>query len=348
MRRWLMSSPARTALIVLLGLVGAGLLVCLFLWLMPYFLIILFQQGAQAPVHCWVKVVDQNGSGVRDYNCRIVEEHASWWPFSRSEDRVRNFQTGENGLFEYQSKGRSGRVFIGYPIKTQRELNPRHLLDDRYLSISALHQQSEMEKTPTGSLGSKENPYLLHVFTLGPPQRLLYNKAVIMLQNPKDYFCMDILSGKTWESQKPEGDVAMADIMYDVPGQDAFGNKNPPAPGVKITAGPHCEICPVLDDWGLGPPEAGYTKEICWPKSWEPRHYSLLGLWFYYRVTKLNDPSALYGKVKFGVREKVDGAVIECFTNLQGERNLYFKGYEKSVFTTDPGQIADYVSPPVQ
>jgi hypothetical protein len=40
--------------------------------------------------------------------------------------------------------------------------------------------------------------------------------------------------------------------------------------------------------------------------------------------------------------------MLECYGNLRGERNLYFKGYEKSVFTFDPGQIEDYVSPPVE
>jgi hypothetical protein len=333
-----MASRARAFVLVLLGLAGAVALIYLFLLLMPYLMVVLVQQAAQAPMHCWVKVVNQNGRGIPNYNCRVMEEHASWWPFSRNEDRVRSFQTDENGLFEYQSKGQAGRVFIGYPIKTQRELNPRHLLDDRYLSISALHQQSEIEKNPTGYLGSKENPYLLHVFTLGPPQRLLYNKIVIMLKDPKDYFCMDVLTGKTWESEQPEGDVAMA---------DGLGTRENPAPCiVTVQAGPNCELSPVLDDWGLGPPKDGYSKEICWPKSWEPRHYSLLGLWFYYRIARSGSPNLLYGKVKFGVREKVNGAVIECFTNLQGERNLYFKGYEKSVFTTDPCQIADYISPP--
>lgn len=329
----------RKIVIAVVALAGCVALVYGCLLLMPFFLMILFQQTAQAPMHCWVKVVDQNGSGIQNYNCRVVEEHASWWPFSRNEYRVRNFQTGENGLLEYQSKGRVGRVFLGYPIKTQMELNPRHILDDRYLDISVVHQQSEMDKNPAGFLGSKENPFLLHVFTVGPPQRLLYNKVVITLRHPRDYFCMDILSGKTWESQDPEGDIAMA---------DGFGTAESPAPcSVILKAGPNCELCPVLDDWGLGPPKEGYTKELCWPKCWAPRGASLVGIRFYYRITRKASPNVLYGKVKFGVREKVDGAVIECFTNLQGERNLYFKGYEKSVFTSDPAPIEEYVSPPV-
>ena len=335
-----MASRVRIAVIFSASVAAVTALIYGFLRLMPYLMLVLAQHAAQAPIHCWVRVVDQDGNGVQGYSCRIEEEHASWWPFARGKDRIWNVKSGEGGYFEYRSKGATGRVFLGYPYDLQWRLNPEHLLQTRNLSVIALHQQTEVKKNPSSYLGSKENPFLLHVFTLGPPQRLMYNKVAIMLKNPHEWFCMDILSGKTWGSERPEGDIAMA---------DGFGTRGHPAPCiVTIKAGPNCDLFPVLDDWGLGPPIEGYSKEICWPKSWEPRHYSLLGLWFYFRITRTGSPDVLYGKVKFGVREKVNGAVIECFTNLQGERNLYFKGYEKSVFTFDPCQISDYVSPPVQ
>ena len=335
------------AVMALSGLFGAVLVIFLLLWLRPFIALWLFQQALQSRMHCWVKVVNQEGNAVSGYKVEVTEHGSGAFPFFSRGARVRMYQTGPDGLFEYRSKGSVSLVVFGH-WDTQWQLNPKHLIQERNLSVTALHHRTEIQKNPDGYPGSQKNPYLLHVFTLGRPQRLLYQKVVIKLQDPKHYFCMDILSGKTWESEKPEGDVAMADIMYEVPGQDPFGNRNPPAPGVQITAGPHCEVAPVLDDWGLGPPKDGYSKEICWPKSWNAGKGLPNFISFYYNLAQQTSPYALYGKVKFGVREKVDGAVIECFTNLQGERNLYFKGYEESVRTFDPCQIQDYVSPPVR
>jgi len=326
--------------IIFLGLFFATLLLgYILVRMLPYFALFLFQQALQSRMHCWVKVVDQEGKAVSGYKVEVTEHGSGAFPFLSRGARVRMYQTGPDGLFEYRSKGSVSLVVFGH-WDTQWQLNPKHLIQGRTLSVTALHHRTEIQKNPDGYPGSQKNPYLLHVFTLGRPQRLLYQKVVIKLQDPKRYFCMDILSGKTWESEKPEGDVAMA---------DGFGTAEHPAPcSVTIKAGPHCEVAPVLDDWGLGPPKDGYSKEICWPKSWRARNWSLPGLRFYYRLNRTDSPSVLYGKVKFGLGDQVNGAVIECFTNLQGTRNLYFKGYEKSVSSFDPCQIQDYVSPPVR
>lgn len=320
------------ALAGFVGLVYAGL------YLLPIFMILLLQQAARGPIHCWVKVVNQNGRSIPYYKFRVVEDRGSLLPFSKPR-KIKILETDENGLLEYKSKGAVSRVDFGY-FDSQWKLNPKHLQEQRDLSVIPLQYRVEIQKNPDGYLGSQKNPFLVRVFTLGRPQRLLYQKVVIKLQDPKHYFCMDILSGKIWESEKPEGDVAMA---------DGFGTAEHPAPcSVAIKAGPHCEVAPVLDDWGLGPPKDGYSKEICWPKSWNVGRGLPNFISFYYKLAQQSTPYVLYGKVKFGVREKVDGAVIECFTNLQGTRNLYFKGYEESVRTFDPCQIQDYVSPPVR
>jgi len=401
------------------AIISAGLFFALFIFyvllrLFPLLLISMLQIGMQSRMHCWVKVVNQNGRGIGGYKCRVVEEHAPFLFFWRGKDVVRIYETSDDGFFEYKSRGPTGRVFFGYDCPVQWRLNPRHLMQSHPLCVTSLeYQRSRREgarkifgatrktvdiapgdrEACQGYLGSRENPYIIRVWTvcaphdvrywkqvhtrsliidvpispqeydraieqwmkkgevlsasgklecygIAPPWKLLYWKCPVILQDSTDYVCMDILSGKTWESEKPEGDVAMA---------DGFGTAEHPAPcSVTIKAGPHCEVAPVLDDWGLGPPKDGYSKEICWPKSWEwpGKQWGVPGLWFYYRLERNGAPNVIYGKILLPIG-RVNGGKIECFANLQGDRNLFYRGYVQSCDSL-PGDIKEYVSPPVR
>ena len=103
----------RVSLIVLLSLTGAVTLIYLFLALLPILMALLFQQAAQAKMHCWVKAVDQDGRGVKGYKCRVVERHAPRLLILGGGEVMRIFETGEDGAFEYTSNGAVGMVFFG-------------------------------------------------------------------------------------------------------------------------------------------------------------------------------------------------------------------------------------------
>ena len=327
------------AIVALLSLAGSCL-VCAWLWpYAAYFLLVsMVSQGSQGRMHCWVKVVDQNGKGVPDYQCRVVQEHASWWPFAKNGDIVRIFQTGTDGTFEYKSKGTAGRVFFAYPWGMHWALNPKHLLEQGDRCVYALELQSATRKDPTGYLGSKENPYALHVFTVGPPQKLLYWKKRLKLDAPNNYACVDILSGRVWESKTPEGDIALRDNPFTKDNINGYCLKS-------FVAGPNCDLYPVVDDWGLGPPESGYKKELCADRDWRALRIRAGGdSAVYYRIQPHATGQLLYGRLLVGGSGRVGDGVLECFTNLQGERNLFYKGYGD----WDHEQaIQDYVSPPV-
>jgi hypothetical protein len=353
---------ARKGTILALGGVAACLLVLLFLvrvW--PFVALSLWQKGLQTKFHCWVKVVDQNDRGVKAYQCRVIEEYASLWPHSSGRDVVRVFKTGDDGIFEYESKGATGRVFFGYDCPAQWTLNPRHLMQTHYLAVSSLEYQRAMKEEAISYMGSQNNPYVIHVFSIGPPRKLLYWKARVNLEEKTNYACIELLSGRVWESKTPEGDVAMADIPVDY---SLYPHLNDPynAPNyrerqgdqkrfaedrmksVLFKAGKGCDLLPVVDDWGLGPPENGYKKELYRPRDWEAlskvyRSEILL----YYRLQPKEGGREYYGRLTLGLSPRVDGALIESYTNLQGERNLFYTGYTDLM----DQKILDFVSPPV-
>jgi len=329
-------TPKKKAIIVLGGLLGALVTICILSRLWPFIALSLLRRGMQTEIHCWVRVVDQEGKGVQGYRCRVVEEHAPLLYAFGGNDAVRIFETGEDGSFEYKSKGTTGRVFFGYSWDTEWTLNPKQLLQQRDLAITSLDYRRRIGEKPTGYLGSRENPYLLHVFTVGTPQKLLYWKTRVKLKEMGDYLCVDFLSGRTWESQRPEGDVAMADGQYTKEGA--------PRCGTRMIAGVNCSLYPVVDDWGLEPPEGGYVKELCFGKDWEDKHKSYHQIQYYYCLESPAIGRIIYGRLTFGPSPRVDGAQIESYTNLQGERNLFYKGYTDLM----DQKILDYVSPPVQ
>ena len=328
----------KKAIVILAGLFGTllGFYALSRLW--PFVAISMLQHAIQTRMHCWVKVVDQNNLGVKGYKCRVLEEHAPLLFFFRGKYVVRIFETGEDGVFEYHSKGATGRVFFGYSWDSQWALNPKHLIKQRDLAVTSLAYQRAIRDNPQSYLGSKANPYLLHVFSVGPPQKLLFWKKRVHLEKETDYACIDLLGGRIWESKTPEGDVALADVPF---------GKNGEIPEclTLVVAGPNCDVAPVLDDWGLGPPESGYKRTLCTSKDWDAGNRNANGIEVYYRLKKGKTGEVVYGRLTLGMNPRVQNAEIFNYTNLQGERNLYYNGYNEDPTGFD-GIIRDYVSPP--
>jgi hypothetical protein len=286
-------------------------------------------------MHCWVKVIDQNGQSVNRYKVEVTEHGVPLIPFLSSGTSLIVYETQKDGTFEYKSKGMVSLVIFGH-WDTQWTLNQQYLLQRSSLGVTSLEYQRGIRENPIGHLGSKENPYVLHVFRVGLPQKLLYWKKRVKLEKEGDYACIDLIAGRTWESTKPEGDVAMADGQYTKEGA--------PRCGTRMIAGANCSLYPVVDDWGLEPPDGGYVKELCFGKDWEDKHMRYHDIQYYYRLQNPSTGKIIYGRLTFGPSPRVDGAQLETYTNLQGERNLFYKGYTDLMDQT----IRDYVSPPVQ
>lgn len=326
----------KKAVIVLGGLLGTLVIICILSRLWPFIALSLLQQGMRTGMDSWVKVVDHEGKAVNEYKCEVTEHLAPRLPFNSGGARLKYYQTGSDGMFEYQSKGAVSLVVFGH-WDTQWKLNPQHLLQQRNLAVTSLAYQRSIKKNPAGYLGSRANPYLLHVFTVGPPQKLLFWKRRVKLEEEGNYACIDLLGGRIWESKTPEGDVAIADGLF---------GENGKLPGCfhHVVAGANCGVAPVLDDWGLCPPENGYQHELCAPKDWEARNWSSNGVQVYYRLKNEKTEEVAYGRLTLGMSPRVQNAEIETYTNLQGVRNLFYKGYIE-----DPSgcheAIRDYVSP---
>ncbi len=302
--------------ITLCGLVGILILLCVLSRFWPFVAISFFQHGMQTRMHCWVKVVDQDGKGVAGYKCRVVEEHAPFWPFSNPEnsDIVRIFNTGDDGSFEYRSKGATGRVFFGYDTRTQWRLNPTHLMQAHFLEVSSLEYNHACKENPISFCGARKNPYLIHVFSVGPPQKLLYWYRQVRLKEEHDWVCVDILSGRVWESKTPEGDIAIRD--------NPFTKENIKGHCVQSSvAGENCGIAPVNDDWGLEAPENGYKKELCGDRDWTGG----IGVAVYYRLRGSANGQYIYGRLALTGSGRARDSLLKSYTNLQGKRNLYFK-----------------------
>jgi hypothetical protein len=127
---------SKNAVLALGGILGTLAFLFILSRLWPFIAGSLLQRGMQSKMHCWVRVVDQEDNGVRGYKCRVVEEHAPLWPFSAGKDVVRVFETGDDGSFEYTSKGTTGRVFFGYSWDAQWALNSKNLLQERNLRVT--------------------------------------------------------------------------------------------------------------------------------------------------------------------------------------------------------------------
>jgi hypothetical protein len=290
-------------------------------------------------MHCWVKVIDQNGQSVNRYKVEVTEHGVPLMPFLSSGTRLSVFETQKDGTFEYKSKGMVSLVIFGH-WDTQWTLNPRYLLQQRNLAATSSAYQRGVSENPTGYLGSKRNPYILHVFTVGPMQKLLFWQRRVKLEKEGDYACMDLLAGRIWESKTPEGDVAIADGLFGK-------NRELPECFHYVVAGANCGVAPVLDDWGLCPPEGGYQHTLCAPKDWEARNWSSNGVQIYYQLKSAKTGVVAYGRLTLGMSPRVQNAEIQTYTNLHGERNLYYNGYNEDPSGYD-GVIRDYISPPVQ
>jgi hypothetical protein len=313
------------------AIIGLIVLLCLTLVLIPSFI------NGRAQLHCWIRVVDQHGQGVEGYEIEVVEDGMLMLPNFLASTQVRQLQTKKNGVLEYKARGGVDRVIFGH-WGSQWRRNSEHLMERQNLAVGAHEVQSAARKDPTGYLGSRDNPYLIHVLSVKQPRRLLYWDAAIGLADPHGYLCVDILSGRTWESPEPGGDVAIIEDGRR-PGDEA------PHCYVHMVGGPHCNLYPVVDDWGIEPPEGGYTRELCDDRDWPSKRRGYSGpTQFYYHIQEEKTARQLYGRIKLGPAPGGNGARIENYTNLQGERNLYYKGYTDLL----DQKILDFVSPPVQ
>jgi len=289
-------------------------------------------------IHLWVKYVDQEGKGVSNYKCLITTEYTGVWALLGRKSANKIFQADPNGFIEYDSKWPASAIYIGLVLPEQWCMNQGYLMQTCYIGITRQECFSAMNKDCNNYLGSKSNPYIINVLKVGKPQKLLYWKQSANLKNLDAYACIDLLSGKIWESDKPEGDVAMKDGKYTTEGA-------PPCV-INIVAGDNCELNPVVDDWGIEPPAEGYTKTLCWGKDWYDKRTRTINIIQYYYMLQAKNGKTVFGKVSFGLSPRVRGAQIECYINLQGERNLFYKGYVRD-YNPLPGPIQDYITPPV-
>jgi hypothetical protein len=293
--------------------------------------------GEGGRIHCWVKVVDQNGHVVPGYKCNVTEEGGSRFLIWPRGDVFREFITDATGMFEYKSKGSVRRILIGHPWWRHWKSNPGHLMEHTMTAVTPYGLQNTVDYSSSKSLGSKEIPYLIHVFSVGPPQKLLYWRKRVKLENPENYACVDLLEGRIWESDKPEGDIAMKDNPITSENIEKHCLHS-------FIAGNAFQIYPVVDDWGLQPPDEGYTGTLCFDKDWIDKKTRLPNaIQFYYRLVK-REEGEIFGRVTLGLSPRVHNAEIENFTNLQGERNLFYKGY---LDLDHNHAIQEYISPPV-
>jgi hypothetical protein len=294
------------------------------------------RHGLHTRFHCWVRVVNQEGAAVANYKCRVIIRGASFLPSLGGRTVVRDLTTNQDGYFEFSFWRHFDIVFFGQ-WDSQWRLNPGQLMQTQNIGVTFTEHLVAVEKDPVRFLGSRENPYVIHVFSAGPPQKLLYWEKRVELKETGNYACVDLLSGRVWESATPQGHVALA---------DGLGTPTSPAPcSIIVKAGVGCALCPVVDDWGLSPPVNEYLSELCWDMDWqERRRWTYNTIQFYYRIESPQKERELYGRLSLGLSPRVSGANMQSFTNLQGERNLFYKGY------ADLGNnhaIQDYVLPPV-
>lgn len=291
-------------------------------------------------IHCWVKVVDQEGNGVSGYKCQTVQHGSSILTFILRKSPVRMYVTNNDGAFEYNSYGHTSCVVFGY-WDNQWKYNPSNLVEASNLAVSSFEHQQGIRRDPNGFLGSRKNPYLIHVISVGPPQKLLYWEKKVRLKEPMNYACFDILQGKVWESDKPEGDIAIKDNPFD---DENIKNQT----FQHYITSKDCAIYPIVDDWGLEPPEKGYKSELNYDRDWLALRtragYAVHGI--YFRFNSASPRNYIYGRLEFGGSGRISHDEVKCYTNLQGERNLFYKGYVRD-YNPLPGPIQDFISPPV-
>jgi len=305
------------------------------------FLYILLKMTLTATgMHCWVKVIDQNGKPVSGYKCQTVQHGSSIWTFISGKSAVRMYVTDTDGEFEYNSYGPASCVVFGY-WDNQWKFNPSNLVEASNLAVTSFEHQQGVQHEPNGFLGSRKNPYLIHVISVGPPQKLLYWEKKVRLKEPMNYACFDVLSGNIWENDKPEGDIAIKDNPYT---DENIKNQT----FQKFVTSKDCAIYPILDDWGLEPPETGYRSELYYDRDWlalrSRAGYTIHGV--YFRLNCGPHGNYLYGRLELSGSGRISHEEVKCYLNLQGERNLFYKGYVRD-YNPLPGPIQDYISPPV-
>lgn len=306
--------------------------------ILPYALISVLQHSAQKKIDKWILVVDQNNKPVPSYSVAITEWSPAILPLWQPNSRNVFKETNSYGLLHYESAGRVTCASIDNHIY-QRVHNPSFLWGDSmqigqnkvYYAYGYRHQEEY--------LGSESQPGVLRVFRSGFPIRLLYSWHKISGIKKSQYWCVDILSGKAWADDRPMGDISLKDTEDESNAEGPYASKY-----LQYKAGMRCELAPRLDRWGIVPPEEGYVKELYWPAEWAG--YNGNDLQCYYRIARKGHNGYYYGVIWLAARWIKDGIPIECFTNLQGDRNLFHRGYYGWI-DTYPRDRGSYISPPI-
>ena len=313
-------SKKRVAGYVAIGLVIAFMAYCVVPVLRWLTLMEIFKaQGCRMRV--WVKVVDQNDNPVPGYQLHVGGWAARLIPIGEERGVGYWIATDADGLALFDSGKKVTRVFLGDAFSGEGLKNLNYLASQENLTLSCseIDATDERQSRAKGDWRGKdrERPLIVKVFKHGPPQRLLrwdHHESAICQED--SYVSVDFLKGVMWQSEQPEGDMSW---------RNTSGVNE-----AEIVAGAGAGVQPVLDPYVVEPPQSGYMKSLQYPGDWGGKLGR--GLVYFYCRNKL-----CYGYMHWG------GTACFAIVNLDGERNLYYRGYPQ----TDQYNMKDFISPPV-
>jgi hypothetical protein len=314
-------SGKRLAGCVASGLVVLFIGVCV-LPVLRWLLVIELFRPPGCRMRVWVKVLDQGGTPVSGYQFSVGGWKAKLLPIGEAHSIGYWITTDQEGMAFFDSGRRVTRMFFGENFEGEALKNPSYLgsLEGVTLSCADLAGTGEQSNSPRwGGLGKdKDHPLLVHVWRHGPPRRLLrWDHHEDGLRPGEQYVSVDFFKGTMWLSARPVGDVAWRKLS-----------------GVneaEFIAGAGAGIQPILDYYAVEPPKDGYRQSLHYPQDWS-NNLGRGSVYFYCRNR------AYYGYMHAG------GTHCFALINLDGERNLYYRGYPE----TDAYNMRDCISPPIE
>jgi hypothetical protein len=319
-----------TKLISIIGFFVISLLIAVVLVIvgsyLPFYNLQFLRFLGQSKTQLRVKVVDQYSQPAVGYNIVVTEGRESLNPFVLGGIfESQWFTTDENGIFLYKSKGRARTIGIG-DHRAEIERNEKFFPGESLrFSVAALKEMDIYSKSESHNIIN--NQITVKVVKLPPPGRLLFFQRKLALEDEKNYVCINVIEGKVWEAAEPQGDISMVkdNVSIKIFGKKGWG------------------IIPIAkDSFEIMPPEEGYRGNIVWKKDFNPTKdvYDLLKFYFH------SETENIYGKIESGGGWKYQKWY--CYANLEGERNLYYKGFrDEKLYGRDVLKIQDYISPPV-
>lgn len=321
------------AAVALLGLVIFG---------MPFlgwFTTVLVLKPSGCHMKVWVKVVDQSGDAVENYNMEATGLKNRLIPFGEEDNVYLWGRSDANGLIYFDSKTLVKRMFYGnYLAELECGNNVDYLpsKDNVNLSCDDLNGSGQQRNNlKWGGLGiDRAHPILVKVYRHGPPQRILRGEVPGYDKKPDQmYFSVDLVKGEAWLSSGPEGDLAFRHLSTEeyrrqVP--DAEPNQE----GSEVVTAADGGVQLVMDGYAVTPPEDGYTQHWVYPRDYHSNRYrNWTELYFYCRNRRY------YGYLTTSTVTRVLYII-----NLDGQRNLYYEGYP----STDSVVMKNFVRPPVE